>query len=66
MTAAEISAILGVVGTVITLAEKYGPEAYETVLSAIEQSKSGTGPTTAEIEAIFAKCKADNAAIQSA
>lgn len=66
MTAAEISAILGVVGTVVTLAEKYGPEAYETVLSAIEQSKSGTGPTTAEIEAIFAKCKADNAAIQSA
>lgn len=66
MTAAEISAILGVVGTVVTLAEKYGPEAYDTVVSALEQSKSGTGPTTAEIEAIFAKCKADNAAIQSA
>jgi hypothetical protein len=66
MTAAEISAILGVVGTVVTLAEKYGPEAYDTVVSALQQSKSGTGPTTAEIEAIFAKCKADNAAIQSA
>ena len=66
MTAAEISAILGVVGTVVTLAEKYGPETYDTVVSALQQSKSGTGPTTAEIEAIFAKCKADNAAIQSA
>ena len=66
MNAAEISAILGVVGTVVELAEKYGPEVYETVKQAIEQSKSKTGPNVADIEAIFAKCKADNAAIQSA
>ena len=66
MDAAAISAILGVAGTVFELAEKYGPEIYETVISAINQTKSGTGPTTAELEAIFAKCKADNEAIQSA
>ncbi|ARW10035.1 hypothetical protein [Acetobacter ascendens] len=66
MNAAEISAILGVVTTVAGLAEKYGPEVYETVKEAIEQSKSKTGPTVADIEAIFAKCKADNADIQEA
>lgn len=66
MTAAEISAILGVVGTVVSLGEKYGPQAYDTVLNAIEQSRNGTGPTDADIAAIFAKCQADNAAIQSA
>ncbi|MFT8469172.1 MAG: hypothetical protein ABF976_11305 [Acetobacter syzygii] len=66
MTAAEISAILGVVGTVVSLAEKYGPQAYDTVLNAIEQSRNSTGPTDADIAAIFAKCQADNAAIQSA
>lgn len=65
MNTAEISAILGVVSTVGGLAEKYGPEIYETVKDAIEQSKSGTGPTVADIEAIFAKCKADNEAIQA-
>mgnify|MGYP001265807150 len=66
MTAAEISAILGVVGTVVSLAEKYGPQAYDTVVSAIEQSRSGTGPSDADIAALFAKCQADNAAIQAA
>ena len=66
MNAAEISAILGVVGTVAGLAEKYGPEVYETVKEALEQSKSKTGPSITEIQAIFAKCKADNTAIQSA
>ncbi|MCP1212321.1 hypothetical protein [Acetobacter okinawensis] len=65
MTAAEISAILGVVGTVVSLAEKYGPQAYDTVLSAIEQSRSGTGPSDADIAALFAKCQADNVAIQT-
>lgn len=65
MNTAEISAILGVVSTVGVLAEKYGPEIYETVKDAIEQSKNGTGPTVADIEAIFAKCKADNEAIQA-
>ncbi|PAK77845.1 hypothetical protein [Acetobacter fabarum] len=59
-------AILGVVGEVVELAEKYGPEIYTTVVAAIEQSKSGTGPTDADIQAIIAKCVADNAAIQSA
>lgn len=66
MKTEELGAILDVVGTVVELAEKYGPEVYETVKQAIEQSKSKTGPTVADIEAIFAKCKADNAAIQSA
>ncbi|ASC05605.1 hypothetical protein S101468_01347 [Acetobacter pasteurianus subsp. pasteurianus] len=66
MNAAEASAILGVVGAVAGLAEKYGPEVYETVKQAIEQSKSKTGPSVADIQAIFAKCKADNAAIQEA
>lgn len=66
MIAAEISAILGVVGTVVSLAEKYGPQAYDTVVSAIEQSRSGTGPSDADIAALFAKCQADNAAIQAA
>ena len=66
MTTSEISAILGVVGTVAGLAEKYGPEVYETVREALEQSKSKTGPSVEDIKAIFAKCKADNAAIQSA
>ncbi|WP_025828737.1 hypothetical protein [Acetobacter okinawensis] len=65
MTAAEISAILGVVGTVVSLAEKYGPQAYDTVMSAIEQSRSGTGPSDADIAALFAKCQADNVAIQA-
>ncbi|GBR56374.1 hypothetical protein AA18889_0609 [Acetobacter senegalensis DSM 18889] len=66
MNAAEISTILGVVGTVAGLAEKYGPEVYETVKEALEQSKSKTGPNVADIQDIFAKCKADNTAIQSA
>lgn len=34
-------------------------------MQAVEQTKSGTGPTAADIEAIYAKCKADNAAIQA-
>lgn len=59
-------AILGVVGEVVELAEKYGPEIYTTIIAAIEQSKSGSGPTDADIQAIIAKCVADNAAIQSA
>lgn len=66
MNATEISAIMGVVGTVAGLAEKYGPEVYETVKEALEQSKSKTGPSVADIQTIFAKCQADNAAIQSA
>lgn len=65
MNTAAISAILGIAGTVVTLAEKYGPEIYDTVVEAINQSKSSDGPTVAEIEAIFAKCKADNEAIQA-
>ncbi|WP_244896523.1 hypothetical protein [Acetobacter fabarum] len=64
--AAASGAILGVVGEVVELAEKYGPEIYATIIAAIEQSKSGTGPTDADIQAIIAKCVADNAAIQSA
>lgn len=60
------TAILGVVGEVAALAEKYGPETYATVISAIQQTMSSTGPSVADIEAIFAKCQADNAAIQSA
>lgn len=65
-TAAAISAILGVVGTVVELAEKYGPEIYDAVVKAIEQTKSGTGPTDADLAAIIATAKANNDAIQSA
>ncbi|MDN7351030.1 hypothetical protein [Acetobacter senegalensis] len=65
MNAAELSAILGVVTTVAGLAEKYGPEVYETVKSALEQSRSSTGPTGDDLKALFAKCQADNAAIQA-
>ena len=63
--AAAASAILAVVGEVVGLAEKYGPETYTTVVNAIQQTMSSTGPTVADIEAIFAKCQADNAAIQA-
>lgn len=65
MNAAELSALLGVIGTVVSLAEKYGPEMYETVIRAIEQTKSGNGPTDADLVALFEKCRADNAAIQA-
>ena len=65
MDAAEIGAIASAASTVLALIEKYGPEAWATVKEAIETSKSTTGPTLAEIEAIYAKCKADNAAIQA-
>ncbi|MFT8586824.1 hypothetical protein [Acetobacter papayae] len=64
--AAAAGAILGVVGEVVELAEKYGPEIYTTIIAAIEQSRSGNGPSDADIQAIIAKCVADNAAIQSA
>lgn len=64
--AAAAGAILGVVGEVVDLAEKYGPEIYTTIITAIEQSRSGTGPSDADIQAIIAKCVADNAAIQGA
>ena len=63
--ASAASAILAVVGEIVELAEKYGPETYTTVVSAIKQTMSSTGPTVADIEAIFAKCQADNAAIQA-
>ncbi|GCE79527.1 hypothetical protein [Komagataeibacter oboediens] len=65
MDAAELSAIVSGATTVIGLIEKYGPEAWTTIVQAVEQTKSGTGPTASDIEAIYAKCKADNAAIQA-
>ena len=56
---------ISAISTVVGLAEKYGTEIYDTVIDAIKELKSTTGPTTAEIDAIFAKCKADNDAIQA-
>lgn len=65
MNAAEISTILSIAGTIVSLAEKYGPEIYETIINAIKQTRSGTGPTIAEIQKIFEKCKIDNETIQN-
>lgn len=65
MTEAEITSILGIVATVAGLAEKYGPEVYETVKTAIDESLSKTGPTKSSIQEIYEKCLADNQAIQS-
>lgn len=66
MTEAELTSILGIAATVATLAEKYGPEVYDTVKSAIDETLSKTGPTKASIQEIYEKCLADNQAIQSA
>ncbi len=65
MNEAMIAAILGATGTIISLIEKYGPEAWTTIKEAVENTTSSTGPTMADIEAIFAKCQADNDAIQA-
>jgi hypothetical protein len=50
----------------VEAAEKCGPEIYATILTAVERSRSGTGPSNADTQAIIAVCVADNAAIQSA
>ncbi|AHI24174.1 hypothetical protein H845_210 [Komagataeibacter xylinus E25] len=65
MTAAEISAILGAATTIAGVVEKYGPQVYTDVKDAIEATISKTGPTTAAMDALAAKCAAANAAIQS-
>lgn len=65
MTAAEISAILGAATTIAGLVEKYGPDVYTDVKDAIENTLSKSGPTTAAMDALAAKCKAANAAIQA-
>ncbi|MBS0981162.1 MULTISPECIES: hypothetical protein [Acetobacter] len=64
MNTAALTALLSLASTLVSLAEQYGPEIYTTFLQAVEQSKSGTGPTADEIRIIFEKCKADNASIQ--
>ncbi|MCH4092049.1 hypothetical protein [Acetobacter sp.] len=46
MNTAEISALLGTLGAVVSLAEKYGPEVYTTVINAFGQTKRGTGLTS--------------------
>ena len=65
MDVTEIGAIASAASAVLALIEKYGPEAWVTIKEAVETTKSTTGPTLAEIEAIYARCKADNAAIQA-
>ena len=65
MDTAEISAIVNGASTVISLIEKYGPDAWTTIKTAVEDTVSSGGPSAADIEAIYAKCKADNAAIQA-
>ncbi|MCE2578010.1 hypothetical protein [Gluconacetobacter entanii] len=65
MDAAEIGAIASAASAVLALIEKYGPEAWATIKKAVENTKSTTGPALTEIKAIYAKCKADNSAIQA-
>lgn len=65
MNPTELGLIISVLSTVAGLAEKYGPEVYETVITALSVSKSTNGPTLDQISAILDKCKADNEAIQS-
>ncbi|EFG83713.1 hypothetical protein IFJ82_06265 [Novacetimonas hansenii] len=65
MDVTEIGAIASAASAVLALIEKYGPEAWATIKEAVETTKSTTGPTLAEIEAIYTRCKADNAAIQA-
>lgn len=65
MNATEIGLAISAISTISGLAEKFGPDIYDTVIGAIKALKSTSAPTTAEIEAIFAKCKADNDAIQA-
>ncbi|MBE7619330.1 hypothetical protein NO263_09905 [Gluconacetobacter entanii] len=65
MDATEIGAIASAASAVLALIEKYGPDVWTTIKEAVETSTSTTGPTVAEIEAIYARCKADNAAIQA-
>lgn len=65
MDTAEISAIVNGASTVISLIEKYGPDAWTTIKTAVEDTVSSGGPSAADIEAIYAKCKADNTAIQA-
>ncbi|RBM07744.1 hypothetical protein [Novacetimonas cocois] len=65
MDAEEIGAIASAASAVLALIEKYGPEAWETIREAVETTTSGTGPSVAQVEAIYARCRADNAAIQA-
>ena len=62
---AVLNAIVNGTSLVLGLIEKYGPEAWTTIETAVEDTVSSGGPTTADIEAIYAGCKADNAAIQA-
>jgi hypothetical protein len=63
---AAAGAILAVVGEAVEPAEKRGPEIYAAIITGIEQSRCGTGPSEADIQAIITECEADNATIQSA
>ncbi|ACI52183.1 hypothetical protein Gdia_2438 [Gluconacetobacter diazotrophicus PA1 5] len=65
MDEAMIAALVSASGTIIALVEKYGPEAWTTIKNAVENTTSSTGPTDADIAAIYAKCQADNDAIQA-
>lgn len=65
MDAAEISAILGAATTLVGLAEKYGPQVVDDVKEAVTATLSKSGPTTAAMDALAAKCAAANTAIQA-
>ncbi|MBY4639241.1 hypothetical protein K6L44_04325 [Gluconacetobacter entanii] len=62
---AVLNAIVNGTSLVLGLIEKYGPEAWTTIKTAVEDTVSSGGPIAADIEAIYARCKADNAAIQA-
>lgn len=66
LSTAEIGEILSAASSAVGLIEKYGEDAWETIKTAVETTKASGGPTAAQIDAIYQKCVADNAAIQSA
>lgn len=65
MNPTEVSEIISVASFALGLIEKYGMSAWLTLKEAIEATKDKDGPTTEQIEAIYNKCVADNAAIQA-
>ncbi|WP_252353882.1 hypothetical protein [Acetobacter sp. P5B1] len=64
LTSTEISTIVSASTMVIGLVEKYGAEAWTTIQQAVETSLSSDGPTDQQIADMYAKCVADNQAIQ--
>ena len=56
--------LVNIVSLVVSAAEEV-PSIVATIVKAVESSSSGTAPTAAEIEALFAECQTLNATIQA-